>query len=184
MEVDMKKSYSILAGFVLLALLFAAPLATSVNAKGDSKLLEWESMVGVPRPYTGAVNAIRGISGGGLPWVIASGKGELTTNGKLEVKVTGLVIDPNDPAAIANGNAGRNPAAQFKAIVSCQTLDASGAAVVVNVSSPLVNATVGLASAGGGNAKIETTLSLPRPCIAPLVFVTSANGSWFATIGN
>ncbi len=52
----MKKSYSVLAVFVLLALLFAAPLATSVKAKGDSKLLEWESMVGVPRPYTGAAN--------------------------------------------------------------------------------------------------------------------------------
>ncbi len=100
------------------------------------------------------------------------------------MKVTGLVIDPNDPTAITNGVAGRNPAVQFKAIVSCQTLDASGAAVVVNVSSPPVNATVGLASAGGGNAKFETNLDLPKPCIAPLIFVTSATGSWFATIGS
>jgi hypothetical protein len=44
-------------------------------------------------------------------------------------------------------------------------------------------ATTGLASAGGGNAKIEADLSLPSPCIAPIIFVTSAGGSWFAATG-
>ncbi len=147
-------------------------------------MLEWESMIGVPRAYIGATNPIRGINGGGLPWVIGSGEGELSTNGKLEMKVSGVVFDPNDPDTIARGLAGTNTVAQFKAIVSCQSIDANGAAVVVNVSSPLVNATLGAASAGGGNAKIETRLALPKPCIAPLVFLTSPGGAWFATIGN
>jgi hypothetical protein len=44
-------------------------------------------------------------------------------------------------------------------------------------------ATTGPASAGGGNAKIEADVSLPQPCIAPIVFVTSAGGSWFAATG-
>jgi hypothetical protein len=141
-------------------------------------------MAGVPRPYTGPTNAIRGIPGGGLPWVISSAQGELSTSGDLEVKVTGLVLDPNDPAVIAGGNAGKNPIPQFKAIVSCQSVDSSGAAITVNVSTALFPATTGLASAGGGNAKIEDHVNLPHPCLAPIVFVTSPGGSWFAVTGN
>jgi hypothetical protein len=44
-------------------------------------------------------------------------------------------------------------------------------------------ATTGPASTGGGNAKIEADLALADPCIAPIVFVTSAGGSWFASTG-
>lgn len=148
------------------------------------KILEFQTMAGVPRPYTGPTNAIRGIPGGGLPWVIGSAQGELSTSGDLEVKVTGLVIDPNDPAAITAGAAGKNPIPQFKAIVSCQSIDAGGNAVVVNGSTALFPATTGLATAGGGNAKIEDHVSLPHPCLAPIVFVTSPGGAWFAVTGN
>jgi hypothetical protein len=34
-----------------------------------------------------------------------------------------------------------------------------------------------------GNAKVEAQLTLPQPCIAPIVFVTSAGGAWFAATG-
>ena len=149
--------------------------ASEVRAKAPT-IMEFDSMAGVPRPYTGATNAIRGINGGGLPWVISAATGELKQSGDLEVKVTGLVIDPNDPAAITAGLAGKNPVASFKAIVSCQTVSA-GAATVVNVSTGLFPAT------GGGNAKIEAHLDLPRPCIAPIIFVTSPGGAWFAATG-
>jgi len=40
------------------------------------------------------------------------------------------------------------------------------------------------ASAGGGNASIEANLSLPQPCIAPIVFVTTPSGAWFAATGH
>jgi len=149
--------------------------ASEVRAKAPT-IMEFDSMAGVPRPYTGAANAIRGINGGGLPWVVSTATGELKQSGDLEVKVTGLVIDPNDLAAIAAGLAGKNPVASFKAIVSCQTVSA-GAATVVNVSTGLFPAT------GGGNAKIEAHLDLPRPCIAPIIFVTSPGGAWFAATG-
>ena len=66
-------------------------------------------MVGVPRPYTLAANAIRGVPGGGLPWVVDSAKGELRVDGRIEVKVEGLVVDPDDPAAINAGSLGRTP---------------------------------------------------------------------------
>jgi hypothetical protein len=35
----------------------------------------------------------------------------------------------------------------------------------------------------GGTARIEARLTLPEPCIAPIVFVTSASGAWFAVSG-
>ena len=41
-----------------------------------------------------------------------------------------------------------------------------------------------IAALGNGNAEIREVLSgIPSPCYAPVVFVTSAGGSWFATSG-
>ena len=92
-------------------------------------------MVGVPRPFTrGAGNAIRGIDGGGLPWVIEFGRGKLSPDANLDVLVKGLVFDPDDQAVIDAGLAGRNTVPSFKAIVSCLSKDAGGNASMVNVS--------------------------------------------------
>jgi hypothetical protein len=148
-------------------------VAGSVTAK-ESKILEFSSMIGVPRPYTGATNAIRGVPGGGRPWVIKFAEGELKANGDLEIKIRGLVIDPNEPVATA----GTNPAGDFKAIVSCLSKDANGNAVISNVQ------TSTFPTDTGGNTDIEATLALPQPCIAPIIFVTSGGGSWFAATGN
>jgi hypothetical protein len=146
-----------------------------VTAKGGPNMLEWQTMVGVPQAFTGETNAavIRGVNGGGIPWTLALGKGELSTGGHLEIKVRGLVL-------ASGASAGSNPVNAFRGLVSCLTADAT----VVNV--PTVNtfpATTGPASAGGGNADIEETLDLPNPCIAPIVFVTNSGGSWFASTG-
>jgi len=123
--------------------------------------------------FTGSTNPIRGINGGGIPWMISSGSGELKANGRLEINVQGLVL-------AAGANAGSNPVASFQAIVSCLGGDGS----VQNVTTGPFPATTGPASAGGGNAKIEADLALPQPCIAPIIFVTSPGGAWFATTGN
>ncbi len=166
-----------LMAVLLLGVLAVSAQPTLAKGKGDAKVLEFDTLVGVPRPYTGAANAIRGVPGGGLPWVVGSAVGELKTNGDVEVKVTGLVLDPTDQAVIDRGLAGVNPSAQFKVIVSCLSKDAAGAAMTVNVSSGLFPATP------QGNASIEDHLSLPSPCIAPILFVTSPAGAWFAATG-
>ncbi len=167
---------SLIAVLIVSSLFFglrAAPAAASMPT-----ITEFNTMVGVPRPYTGSVNAIRSVNGGGLPWVISSAKGELHVDGSIEVKVAGLVIDPNDPAAIAAGVAGKNPVSAFKAIVSCLSKDASGAAITANVSTQTFPAS------STGNSSIEDTVALPHPCIAPIIFVTSPGGAWFAATGN
>jgi hypothetical protein len=143
----------------------------------ESKVLEFNTMIGVPRPYTGAANVIRGVPGGGLPWVIEFGKGKLSPDGKVDVLVKGLVFDPNDQAVIDRGIGGTNTVPNFKVIVSCLSKNDSGAAVQVNVETGLFPADT------GGNAHIKDTVALPQPCIAPILFVTSPTGSWFATTG-
>ena len=144
-------------------------------AQADSpNLLSFGSMVGVPAGLTGAQSQIplRGINGGGLPWMLTSANGSLKSTGKLKVEVEGLVL-------AAGANAGSNPISSFRAIVSC----VNGDGTFTNILTDAFPATTGPASSGGGNADIETTVSLPHPCIAPIIFVTSPAGSWFAATG-
>ncbi len=137
------------------------------------KILEFDTMVGVPPALTGSQNPIRGINGGGIPWMISSASGELRTDGHLEIEVQGLVL-------AAGPNAGSNPIPSFRAIVSCLQSDGS----VDNILTGAFPATTGPASSGGGDAQIETDVVLPHPCIAPIIFVTSPTGAWFAATGN
>ena len=167
------KKYTLMALALTLALVlvFLGGQFSQATAK-EPKILEFDTMVGLPQAFTLAQNPIRGINGGGQPWAIGSSHGELKASGKLEINVQGLVL-------AAGPNKDRNPITDFRAIVSCLTSDGG----VVNVTSELFPATLGLASEGGGNAKIEANLTLPQPCIAPIVFVTSPGGAWFAATG-
>jgi len=163
--------------FMLAAILLSTFLfngsARNVSAK-EQKIMEFNTMVGVPQALTG-INSqapLRGINGGGIPWMINSGSGKLTANGHLEIEVKGLVL-------AAGANAGSNPVTSFRALVSCVKSDGS----FENILTGAFPATTGPASTGGGNAEIDANLSLPQPCIAPIIFVTSPGGSWFAATG-
>ena len=160
---------------VALGGMLATGMLSTANAKGPkvANILEFGSMVGVPDAMTGTKAPIRGINGGGIPWTIASGVGELKAGGHLEVAVNGLVL-------AAGPSAGSNPITAFRAIVSCLTSDNT----IVNVTTAPFPATTGPAASGGGDAFIEADVVLPQPCIAPLIFVTSPGGAWFATVGN
>jgi hypothetical protein len=141
--------------------LIAAGSATAL-ANERHGVLQFDSMVGVHGAAVGTVNH-RGITGGGLPWVIASGRGEVDRNGEVTVRVKGLVI----PVAPFNGT---NPAPTFGAVVSCVT---SGH-VIVNVS------TVQFLANTTGDSTIDGMVSLPHPCNHPIVFVVGPNGAWFS----
>jgi len=156
---------------LILAIGCVMSLAVQATAfgKGNS-ILEFGTMAPVTGPYVGSANPIRGVNGGGLPWMITNGSGELSASGKLEVNVTGLVL-------AAGPFAGTNPIPSFKAVVSCQTIK-DGNATVANVITDPFPAT------STGNAHIEAQVALPSPCLAPIVFVTSPTGAWFAVTGN
>ncbi len=159
---------------ILLGSLFfvgAAPAASASNVS----ILRFDTMIGVPSTLTGTKSQapLRGINGGGLPWTLTEANGSLTASGRLKVEVQGLVL--------AGGPlSGSNPIASFKALVSCVKSDGT----FDNILTDAFPATTGPASSGGGDAEIETTVTLPQPCIAPIVFVTNPGGAWFAATGN
>jgi hypothetical protein len=160
---------ALLAALVALASI-SAGTALAEKGENDPNLLKAESMVGVPSTMLLAAGTIRNIPGPGAPWTLTSAKVVLSTTGHLVIKVDGLVV----------ATSGSNPSANFRAVVSC--LDSTNA--VVNIPIAQFPATTGPASAGGGDAKLETDVTLPHPCIAPIVFVMNAGGtSWFATTG-
>jgi hypothetical protein len=164
----MRLAVNVVAGIAAAAVLAPAALA------GD-KVLEFESMAGVVRPFTGSANAVRGVNGGGLPWVIRVGKGEVKADGRVEVKVRGHVL-ADDPA-VPPARRLVNPIPNFRAVVSCLTVDAASLAATVNVTMGDFPATT------GGDSEIEAALQFPSPCLAPIVFVTSPGGAWFAVTG-
>ncbi|HLO33049.1 MAG TPA: hypothetical protein VK249_28140 [Anaerolineales bacterium] len=170
----MKKTFFVTLSAILVLSAFFAGSVSTASARA-SKILAFDTMVGVPQALTGTQSQIplRGISGGGLPWTLASAKGQLTAGGHLKIEVEGLVL-------AAGANAGSNPITSFRAIVSCVKSDGT----FQNILTDAFPATTGPASAGGGNADIETNVSLPQPCIAPIIFVTNPNGSWFAATGS
>ena len=86
----------------------AASAAASSNGK---KILQFQTMVGVAGPFVGSTNPIRGINGGGLPWQIDNASGKLSSSGKLEVTVRGLVLLDGPP--VPEALRGTNPAANF-----------------------------------------------------------------------
>ncbi len=160
------------AGLGALALLAVVALAVPALSSGGAdgrKVLSAAVLAPVVGPYVGSANPIRGVNGGGLPWQLASGNVDLRADGRLHVEVEGLVF-------AAGPNQGTNTVPSFKAIVSCQTIDA-GAAAVSNTSTALFPAST------AGDAEIDATVSLPSPCYAPIVFVTSPGGAWFAATG-
>ena len=153
--------------------LVVALLVVSATAAPGGNFLEINKMVGVSGPFTGSANPIRGVSGAGLNWRVASANVELSRSGQLEVEVQGLILDDVRSGALNH----TNPLPNFRASVNCQVVDATGQPGVVNVSTTDFPATT------TGNARIEQKLILPSHCFAPIVFVTTSTGSWLAVSG-
>jgi hypothetical protein len=166
---------SLFAIGTLVALLAASQALAAGNTPNGPKLIKWDVMVGVPAGLTGTQSQtpLRGLSGGGIPWMLASGEGTLSATGKLHIEVEGLVL-------ASGGSAGTNPINMFRGLVSCVNSDGT----FQNILTDPFPATTGAASAGGGDSTIDAVVALPSPCIAPIVFVTSPGGSWFAATGN
>ena len=149
--------------------LVAAMVVKAVPPGGPaSQMLEFNTMFPVSGPSVGTTNPIRGISGGGVPWIITEARGELRSDGKIEVNVEGLVL----------ASSHSNPVPNFRAVVSCQSIDGTGNPSIVNVS------TGDFPASSTGDAMIEDTVELPHPCIAPIVFVTNSALRWFAVTGH
>ena len=155
---------------VLVLVLAVGLIAQATAGDENAKVLEFKTMAGVVPPFTGPTNPIQGVAGAGAPWRVDQAHGRLRANGDLEVEVQGLVLTSN----------GTNPQPAFRAVVSCQSIDAGAPVIVTRVTDPFP------ATMPGGDAEFEGNIDLPSPCFAPIVFVTTGAGTpprWFAVTG-
>lgn len=142
-------------------------LSASASAQTNDVVLEFRTMAGVSGPFVGPTNPIRGIAGGGIPWRLDEARGELRRDGRLEIKVRGLVL----------ATTGVNPSPAFRGVVSCQIIDGTGAPAILNL------ATDNFPATPTGDSDIEAMLELPANCFAPIIFVTNPAGRWFSITG-
>ena len=168
----MRKAILAVIGVTAVVALMAPALGHG-SADGR-KALDAQVLGAVSEPYTGTANPIRGVSGGGLPWEIADASADLRADGRLHVEVEGLVLARRAP--VPANLQGTNPVAQFGAIVSCLTA-VGGAATTTKL------ATAPVPASSAGDAELDTTVNLPSPCFAPIVFVTTPGGAWLAVSG-
>lgn len=172
------KNFKVL--LVVISVVFMAGMLFNqpVLAQISPIVLSFRTMVGVDGPFLGALNPINGVPGGGRPWVIRDANGRLQANGRLDIFVRNLIIPASEGPQF-----GINPAEFFRAIVSCTTLDELDQPVIVNTITQN-GAEVMIGDPRNGNARISEVIVLPDPCLAPVIFVTSPTGSWFAVTGS
>jgi hypothetical protein len=156
-----------LIGAISVAALALAPSSAVARDNGDDHhgehhhngtLLKSGVVGSTPAP-AGAV--IFGVTPGGLPWVTDEGKVRVRSDGRIDVRIEGLVI----PTPPQNGT---NPVPALTATLFC-----NGAAAAVTESFPL--------SVPDGDARFRGELMLPEVCVAPVVLF-NPNGNAAAYI--
>jgi hypothetical protein len=144
---------------------------------GLAMVLTFDKMTPVNGPYVGQAHPIRGVQGGELPWVLAAATGSLSSDGRLRLTVRGLVLAHQ--AAVPATLRGTNPFPALRAVVSCQSIGTGNSAAIANFS------TGDFMASTCGDVEIDARVSLPRPCIAPVVFIIGPSGveGWLAVTG-
>jgi len=96
-----------------------------------------------------------GVNPGGAPWVIARGEARVRRDGRVKVRVEGLVV----PTAPQNGT---NPVSNIAASVYC--------------GGTLVDTTAAVPFSTAGDARIDAMLTkpVPSPCLVPAVLLNPA----------
>jgi hypothetical protein len=96
-----------------------------------------------------------GVSPGGAPWVLQRGNVRLKRDGQFDLRVQGLVI----PSPQGDNTPG--PVTTINASLYCGA-DANTTAAATTQSVPISRT---------GDARIQTTLTVPSTCLAPVVLV-------------
>lgn len=165
----MRRAFVLLLGVLAVGAVVVQSAPARDGGSSGKDVLEFDVMTPVVAPFTGTTHPIRGVNGGGVPWQIDRGRGDLSSDGRLKIRVEGLVLV----------SSGQNPVPMFRGVVNCLTTASPD--VGVNL------ATAPVPASPDGDATIKATVALPDPCVAPIVFVTSGTGappgSWFAATG-
>ncbi len=155
----MRRSLRFAIATALLAGLILGTGSVAAAKGGNHKILDVQ-LVGLAVPRT--VSA--GVAGGGHAWAIDEGNAKLFSDGRLLINVEGLVLTPE----------GTNPVGSGTGVVSC-----NGGATPADI----VRSDVVPLSIPDGDGHVNQWLTLPSPCLNPVIFFASATGGWFATSG-
>lgn len=125
--------------------------------------------------HADSATSVRGTPAGRLPWALDDGWSSIGEDGHLVARVRGLVLAHHELVPVALQ--GTNPFPWITIVVSCLALRPDSIADYVSIRTGEFEMT------RSGNADIDARLSLPRPCIAPVVLITSPSGTsqrWLA----
>jgi hypothetical protein len=155
----MNRTLRLAVAFGLLAAFVVGTGSVAAKAGGNHKLLDAD-LVGLPAAGT----VFAGVTGAGHAWSVEEGNAKLFSDGRVLVNVEGLVLSPE----------GTQPAANARIAVSC-----NGGATSDDIvrSDPLHPVPL---SQPDGDLHFNQRLTLPSPCMNPVIFVTSVGGGWFA----
>jgi hypothetical protein len=112
----------------------------------------------------------------GKIWKIKSGKAHLSADGKLTADVSGLVLNDKTVPSDVNGTA--DGVTEVVASLVCK--EAGGAKAVAE--------TMRVPLSKSGDAKIQTNLTVPKDCAAPVLVIREIwegkVGGWLARTGS
>jgi hypothetical protein len=148
---------------VFVALIAAGSMALAVGASGhrhgrdDSRGHRGNALIDASlAPSLPTDPTFHGVAPGGAPWALRSGEVQVKRNGRLELRVRGLVI----PGAPGNGTPG--PVTTISASLYCGA-DADTTPADTTQQVPISPA---------GNARIrDRSFNVPSTCLAPIVLV-------------
>lgn len=155
---------------VLVLALVASSLVFALGASADrgdgdgarADLLDSSLAPSLPTPTD---PAIHGVAPGGAPWGLSAGSVRLRSDGRLDIRIDGLVL-PTVGTGTTPG-----PVTGVAASLFCGADS--------NTTPAATTATVPLS--GDGDAVIRTTVTLPSTCLAPIVLIHPVIGSTLNT---
>ena len=175
---------ALFVGFIWIVLVLAGTLLTKEAPKAsfDPTILRMTTMKGSPGlGRNGETENVRGFQSSVLRWKVGQVKGALTSDGKLDLLVTGLVTETDHPGVSTGKTGNENFEPLLKVVISCETITENGSVEKINLSPPATYpASLGRSTQGGGVARIQAQVELPSPCMSPQVLITNQQGEWLA----
>jgi hypothetical protein len=158
-----------------LSLFLFLPLASATSASADGpKFLNTKVFGSTPNI------TIRTVPSGGAPWVVDNGKVQLDSDGRLRIRVKGLVITSG---ALANGNPVPDnlvgTTANVTTVHAALTCGGPGGGVPFTFTT-----TEAVPLSPAGDFEIDTQIPVPAVCAQPIVLIRigtpAAPGPWIA----
>ena len=168
--------FIVAAALVIIAIIPSRSSSKVFGGTPPGTIMSFTTMFGVDDAFVGRTQ-VRNVRGDELPWEVGTVDGSLTTDGHLQISVTGVVFAdyPSVPPPLR----GINDEEEFRGLVSCQTPGkGKGDVAIANV------ITSGFPATRSGDSNINAFVTLPNPCVAPIIFVMSGSeDKWFAVTG-